>query len=232
MKRLAGRVALITGASRGIGRAAASALAKEGADLVLTSTSEGGCASTIDEVLPAGVKAVEVRYEAGQGAAEADRLAQRALEAFGRVDLLINNAGMVIRRPVVEMTDRDFSSVLDVNLTAPFLLVRRLLPAMIARRWGRVINVSSISGTLGSAGHTGYCASKWGLNGLTQTLAEETRGTGVLVAAVLPGSVDTDMLKGSPFPPQMTAADVASTIRFLCAEAPLSLTGSLVEQFG
>jgi 3-oxoacyl-[acyl-carrier protein] reductase len=103
---------------------------------------------------------------------------------------------------------------------------------MARRGFGRVVNVSSISGTLGTPGLSGYCASKWGLNGLTQSLAEEVRGRGVLVAAVLPGSVDTDMLKGSGFVPKMTPEEVARVVRFLCTEAPVAMSGSLVEVFG
>jgi 3-oxoacyl-[acyl-carrier protein] reductase len=103
---------------------------------------------------------------------------------------------------------------------------------MAERGWGRVINVSSISGRLGTAGMTAYCASKWGLNGFTQALAAELRPSNVLVAAVLPGSVDTEMLAGSGWKPDMSPAEVARVVTFLCAEAPLAMTGSLVEMFG
>jgi NAD(P)-dependent dehydrogenase (short-subunit alcohol dehydrogenase family) len=102
----------------------------------------------------------------------------------------------------------------------------------VSRGWGRVVNVSSISGTLGTAGMTAYCASKWGLNGLTRALAEEVKGQGVLVAAVLPGSTDTQMLAGSGFVARVTPDEVAKVVRFLCAEAPLAMSGSLLEVFG
>jgi len=133
---------------------------------------------------------------------------------------------------VAEMTDEDWNRVLAVNLNGPFYLARRCVPGMAERRWGRVVNVSSISGRLGTAGMTAYCASKWGLSGFTQALAEEVKARNVLVAAVLPGSTDTDMLTGSGWEPEMTPGEVARVVTFLCTEAPLAMSGSLVEMFG
>jgi 3-oxoacyl-[acyl-carrier protein] reductase len=103
---------------------------------------------------------------------------------------------------------------------------------MLAAKSGRIVNISSISGTLGTPRLTAYCASKWGINGLTKALAAELTGTGVSVFAVMPGSVDTDMLKGSGFTPAMQPAEVANVVRYLCAEAPDAMNGSLVEVFG
>ncbi|MCI0569197.1 MAG: SDR family oxidoreductase [Myxococcaceae bacterium] len=228
---LEGRVALVTGASRGIGRAVAVALAEAGADLVLTSTRDGGTDEVRVEVERSGRQALGVAADVGRPG-DVDRLVSAALSRFGRVDVLVNNAGVVVRRPLAEMRDADFTDVVATNLTGPFLLARRLVPGMVQRRWGRVVNVGSISGTLGTPGLSGYCASKWGLNGLTKSLAEELKGTGVTVTAVLPGSVDTDMLKGSGYAPAMTPDEVARVVRFLCAEAPEAMTGSLVEMFG
>ena len=111
-------------------------------------------------------------------------------------------------------------------------LTRRLLPGMVKRGLGRIINLSSISATLGTASHTGYCASKWGLDGFTKALAEETRGTGVMVVSVLPGSVDTQMLKGSGFAPMMAPWEIADVVRYVCLEAPLALNGGRIEVFG
>jgi NAD(P)-dependent dehydrogenase (short-subunit alcohol dehydrogenase family) len=152
--------------------------------------------------------------------------------ALGPVDVLVNNAGITLRQPIEAATDADFERVLAVNLAGPYYLARRLLPAMAARGWGRLVNVSSISGTLGTAGMAAYCASKWGLNGLTRALAEELKGKGVLVAAVLPGSTDTEMLQGSGFVAKMAPDEVAKVVRFLCTEAPLAMSGSLLEVFG
>lgn len=224
-------VALVTGASRGIGGAIARALAGIGLDLVLTSTKKGGTRVTANECRAHGVEVLELTHDAGSRR-DADRVVKAALHKFGQVDVLVNNAGMVIRKTVAKMTDADFDRQLSVNLSGPFYLTRRLLPGMVKRGLGRIINVSSISATLGTASLTGYCASKWGLDGFTKALAEETRGTGVLVVSVLPGSVDTQMLKGSGFAPMMAPWEVADVVRYLCLEAPLALNGSRVEVFG
>lgn len=228
---LAGKVALVTGASRGIGFDIAVQLAEAGANLVLTSTSEGGCTRAAQSARALGRKVLTLSGDVARPDV-VDRWVAAAQAELGHVDVLVNNAGIVVRKPLAQMMDDDFTRVLDVNLAGPFLLARRLIPAMAQRGWGRVVNVSSISSTLGSPRASGYCASKWGLNGLTQALAEEYKGTGVVVTAVLPGSVDTEMLQGSGFAPAMSPRDVASVVRFLCCEAPAAMTGSLVECFG
>ncbi|MHB8874901.1 MAG: SDR family NAD(P)-dependent oxidoreductase [Myxococcaceae bacterium] len=228
---LEGRVALVTGSSRGIGQAVALSLAQAGATLVLTSTREGGAEKTRRAVVALGREALAVVYDAARPG-DADRLLASVHETFGAVDLLVNNAAVVKRAKLADTSDQDFERVLAVNLSGPFSLCRRIVPSMVSRGQGRVVNVSSISGTLGSPGLSAYCASKWGLNGLTRSLAAEVEGTGVMIAAVLPGSVDTAMLKGSGFEPDMSPAEVAGVVRYLCAEAPLAMNGSLVEVFG
>jgi NAD(P)-dependent dehydrogenase (short-subunit alcohol dehydrogenase family) len=231
LSRLAGKVALVTGGSRGIGRAIARALAEEGAAVAVLSTRLDGAAPVAEALRASGARAHAVAADvASPEALDAALLEVR--RALGSVDVLVNNAGMALRRPLAGTEDKDFERVLAVNLAGPFYLARRLLPAMVVQGWGRLVNVSSISGTLGTAGMAAYCASKWGLNGLTRALAEEVRGQGVLVAAVLPGSTDTEMLEGSGFTPRMTPEEVAKVVRFLCAEAPLAMSGSLVEVFG
>jgi 3-oxoacyl-[acyl-carrier protein] reductase len=229
--RLSGRVALVTGASRGIGRAIARALSEEGAAVAVLSTRLDGAAPVADALRAAGAKAHAVAADVGSPKAVEAALAE-VRRALGPVDVLVNNAGVALRRPLADTLDADFDKVLSVNLAGPFYLARRVLPAMVQAGFGRVVTVSSISATLGTAGMTAYCASKWGLNGLTRALAEEVKGKGVLVAAVLPGSTDTEMLEGSGFSPRMTPEEVAKVVRFLCAEAPLAMSGSLVEVFG
>lgn len=231
MTPLAGKVALITGASRGIGREIAWVLAGAGADCVVTATTQEGADRVGREMTAQGRQALAVACDVSRPA-DVDRLVSEIDRVFGRVDLLVNNAGIVHRAPLAEVADADFERVVAVNLLGPFYLARRLIPGMAKRGHGRVINVSSISATLACPGNLAYGASKWGLNGLTRGLAEEVKHNGVFVAAVMPGSVDTDMLRGSGFTPEMTPSDVASVVRYLCAEAPMAMTGSLVEVFG
>jgi 3-oxoacyl-[acyl-carrier protein] reductase len=229
--RLAGKVVLVTGASRGIGAAIASTLGSEGASLVLCSRTREALDDTVAPLERDGVPVLAQACDVAE-VSQVEALVEAAHARFGRVDVLVNNAGIVVRRGLLEMDDADYTRVLDVNLVGPFLLIRRIVPGMVKRGAGRVINVSSISGTLGSPRQSGYCASKWGLNGLTQSLAAELKGTGVSVTAVLPGSVDTDMLKGSGFAPEVTPQEIAETVRWLASEAPASMTGALVEVFG
>ncbi len=228
---LAGKVALVTGGSRGIGRAAALSLARAGADVVVTSTREHGADDTAREVTALKRRALSASCDVSDPAS-IDALLGRVQKGFGRVDILVNNAATIIRASFVETLDRDFDRVLKVNLGGPFYLIRRLAPAMVERGWGRIVNVSSISGRVGTPKLSAYCASKWGLNGLTKTIAEELDGTGVSICAVVPGSVDTDMLKDSGFAPKMGPEDVAGVICYLCAEAPKAMNGSLVEVLG
>jgi NAD(P)-dependent dehydrogenase (short-subunit alcohol dehydrogenase family) len=229
--RLAGRVALVTGGSRGIGRAIARALSEEGAAVAVLSTTLDGAAPVAEALRASGAKAHAVAADVSSPAA-LDAALVEVRRVLGPVDVLVNNAGVALRRPLADTLDADFERVLAVNLAGPFYLARRVLPSMVAKGWGRLVNVSSISSTLGTAGMTAYCASKWGLNGLTRALAEEVKERGILVAAVLPGSTDTEMLEGSGFVSRMTPEEVAKVVRFLCAEAPLAMSGSLVEVFG
>jgi 3-oxoacyl-[acyl-carrier protein] reductase len=221
----------VTGGSRGIGRAVAERLAGAGAAVAVLSTTEAGSVAVADALGARGARALAVAADVGDPRA-LDAAVAKVERSLGPVDVLVNDAGIALRRPVAEMSDEDWDRVLAVNLNGPFYLARRCVPGMAERRWGRVVNVSSISGRLGTAGMTAYCASKWGLNGFTQALAAEVKERNVLVAAVLPGSVDTEMLKGSGWEPEMGPDEVARVVTFLCVEAPLAMSGSLVEMFG
>jgi 3-oxoacyl-[acyl-carrier protein] reductase len=206
-------------------------LAEAGAAVAVLSTTEPGSMAVADAVRSRGGRALAIAADVADARA-VDEAVASIERGLGPVDVLVNDAGVALRRPVAEMSDADWDRVLAVNLSGPFYLARRCIPGMAERRWGRVVNVSSISGRVGTPGMTAYCASKWGLNGFTQALAAEVKERNVLVAAVLPGSVDTDMLKGSGWEPEMTPAEVARVVTFLCTEAPLAMTGSLVEMFG
>ena len=231
MSALKGRTALVTGGSRGIGRAVAERLALHGAAVAVLSTTPEGSLAVSDALRKQGSRSLALTADVADPRA-LDGAVAEVERTLGPVDVLVNDAGIALRRDVAEMTDAEWDRVLAVNLSGPFYLSRRCVPAMAERGWGRVVNVSSISGRLGSPGMTAYCASKWGLNGFTQALAAEVKSRGVLVTAVLPGSVDTEMLRGSGWAPEMSAVEVAEVVAFLCTQAPLAMSGSLVEMFG
>lgn len=223
--------AIVTGASRGIGRASAIALAARGLDLALLARSEADLAEVAVDIEGLGVKALPLRCDLSKPE-EIEAAVTRAITELGTPDVVVNNAGIIHRALVSEMSLESFREILDVNLTAAFLVTRAALPSMLEARRGRIVQVASISATLGTARAAAYCASKWGLVGFTKSLAEELRGTGVATLSVLPGSVDTAMLVGSGFEPQMTPEDVANTIVYAALDAPSAMNGSSIEIFG
>jgi NAD(P)-dependent dehydrogenase (short-subunit alcohol dehydrogenase family) len=164
--------------------------------------------------------------------ADVTAAAARVIETFGAPDVVVNNAGMIRRALVHEMSLEDFRLVVDTNLVGPFLVTRAFLPAMLKRGRGRLIQVASISATLGSPRASAYCAAKCGVVRFTKSLTEELRGSGLVAMSILPGSVDTSMLEGSGFAPQMTPEEVAKTIVYAALDAPSAMNGSSLEMFG
>jgi NAD(P)-dependent dehydrogenase (short-subunit alcohol dehydrogenase family) len=223
--------AVVTGASRGIGRAAALALASRGLDVALLARTADDLASAAEAVARCGVAALPLRCDVTQEAEVRDAAAH-VLETFGAPEVVVNNAGVIRRARVHEMALEHFRLVVDTNLTGTFLVTRAFLPAMLQRGRGRLLQIASISSTLGSPGASAYCAAKWGVVGFTKSLAEELRGTGLSAMSILPGSVDTAMLEGSGFTPQMTPEDVAKTIVYAALDAPSAMNGSSLEMFG
>jgi len=224
-------VAVVTGPSRGIGRATATLLAKRGLDVALLGRPSVGLDGAARDVEAAGGRALVVPCDVIDEQLVASA-AERVSATLGVPDVVVNNAGIVKRRSIEETTPRDWDEVFAVNLRGAFLVTRAFLPRMRERNAGRFVFVSSISATLGSAGNAAYAASKWGLSGFAKSLAEELRGSPLISCAILPGSVDTEMLMGSGFAPAMSAEDVAGTIAYLALDAPASMNGSLVESFG
>jgi NAD(P)-dependent dehydrogenase (short-subunit alcohol dehydrogenase family) len=215
---LTGRIAVVTGASRGIGRAIAAALTAAGARVA-------GCARRGGDGL--------LVCDVGR-APDVEGFAATVLRELGPPDLLVNNAGTAVRARLDETSIEAWDEVMGSNLKGTFLVTRAFLPAMRARKSGRIVNVASISGRQGTARLGAYCAAKHGVVGLTRALAAELREDGIPVNAVCPGSVDTEMLRvGMPGArPDMTPEDVAGVVLYLAAAAPLALTGSCVDVFG
>ena len=224
MSDLAGRVCVVTGASRGIGRACAEAFAREGARISV-------CAVQAVPDYPPALDAHAARCDVSD-AEQVARFFAESETRLGPPDVLVLNAGVLERAPIDEMSERQWDRVLDVNLKAAFLCVRAVWPAMKRRGRGRIIAIGSVSGTLGTPLASAYNASKWGLTGFIKSIAEEGREHGIFCATVLPGGVDTDMLAQTSFPAQVAVDEVTRVVRFLADGAPRSMTGSAVEVFG
>jgi 3-oxoacyl-[acyl-carrier protein] reductase len=225
-------IALVTGAGRGVGRAVALALARRGQRLVLLgrpSPQHRETAELASEL--SGHVALELTADFA-AADSLERAAARLVAELGAPSLVVHNAGAVVRARIEDTSIAEWDEQLGVNLRAPFVLTRALLPSMRAAGNGRFVFMGSISGTLGSPNAAAYAASKWGLTGFTKSLAEELSNSGLMACALLPGSIDTDMLKGSPYPPRMSPEDVAKTVEFLGLDAPLAHNGAIVEMFG
>jgi glucose 1-dehydrogenase len=201
--RLEGKVALVTGSSRGIGRGIAQRFAREGADIAINYHANPGEADEVrDEVLAAGRRAVVLPGNVAR-AAEVAGLVEQTVQHFGRIDVLVNNAGIEKKAPFWDVTEDDYDSVLDVNLKAVFFASQAMVRHLrAARRPGKIINVSSVHEDLPFPGFASYCASKGGVRMLTRTLAVELRGLGITVNGIAPGAIatpiNTDLLNDKP----------------------------------
>jgi 3-oxoacyl-[acyl-carrier protein] reductase len=225
-------VAVVTGAGSGIGRATAIELARRGLDVALLGRTEATLRATATEAARAGVRTLVARADVGVEA-DVGEAAALILAQLGTPRIVVNNAGIAGRKARIEETSAaEWDAVMAGNVRGPFLVSRAFLPSMRAAGAGRIVNLGSISSTLGTAGLAAYCASKWAAVGFTKSLAEELRGSGLQALAVLPGSVDTPMVKVGGFPPQMSPEDVARLVAFAALEAPDAMNGSAIECFG
>lgn len=227
-----GELGVITGVSRGIGHAAALALAERGIDLALLGRASEAHTRAVDACRQRGVTVTSYELDLSDGEA-VTRTGEQIAEVHGAPRVVLNNAARLERGPLVQQIDPAvWDDIMAVNLRAPFLLTRALLPSMLRARRGRLLHVSSISGTIGCPQMAHYGASKWGLLGFHHALSDELRGTGVQSIAILPGSVETDMLAKTPFPADMAAADVARVIVYHALDAPDAMHGARVQIYG
>jgi 3-oxoacyl-[acyl-carrier protein] reductase len=218
---------IITGASRGIGRAIAEALASPGRSLLLTATRATNLEPVLHALAKHGIPLASCALDLTRPEA-LDSLEQAI--AGREVAGLVNNAGVLEQGELAALTDAQIDRALAVNVSGLMKVTRLALRTM--KPGARILNVGSISGTLGTPGASLYNATKWAVTGLTKSWAEELRPRGIFVGEVRPGSVETDMLRQTRFPAQMQPGDVATLIRFLAHEAPMAMTGSAVDCFG
>jgi 3-oxoacyl-[acyl-carrier protein] reductase len=186
------RIALVTGAGRGIGKAIAMSLAAEGVYVICVSRSESSCGSVAQAIIEAGGKAESLAVDVSKSA-EVEKAAAALLEKHGTIDILVNNAGITRDGLMLRMKDEDWDAVLQTNLNSVFYWCKALAHPMARKRWGRIINISSVTGLMGNAGQVNYAASKAGVIGVTKTLARELAARKITVNAVAPGFIETDM---------------------------------------
>ena len=236
---LAGRVAIVTGGTRGIGLAIARRLAEDGASVVVSGRDGGRLDVAVRDLEAVGAAVLAVVADAARRA-DADRLVDATRERFGRIDVLVNNAGITRDQLLVRMKDDDWDQVLDTNLRGVFMMTRAVGKVMMRQKSGRIINIGSTAGAMGNPGQVNYSAAKAGVIGLTKAAARELAHWNVLVNAVAPGLIDTEMTAAIPAAARETlveqvplkrigaAREVAEVVRFLAGDGAAYITGQTI----
>ena len=234
------RTALVTGASRGIGRACALALASEGQRVVLAARSAEKLAEVAEEI---GTESYILEMDLANRGSITEGIA-RAAKDFGRIDVLVNNAGIAKDGLAVRMKQADWEAVLSTNLSGAFYAIQQVLQGMMRERWGRIVNISSVVGEMGNPGQANYVASKAGLIGLTKSLAQEVGSRNITVNAVAPGFIGTDMtsalseelkqkmIDNTPLRRMGAPEDVAAAVKFLASDEAAFITGHVLDVNG
>ena len=242
--RFEGKAALVTGASRGIGRAIALRLAGAGANIVVNYNTKADAAMSVADAVKAGGSQASVVQADVARSADVERLVQAALNAFGRIDVLVNNAGITRDTLLMRMSEDDWDAVLDTNLKSAFLVTKAVMRPMLRQRHGRIVNITSISGVIGNAGQANYSASKAGLIGFTRSTAREVASRNITCNAVAAGVIETEIWRGVPESAiesmlQMipvgrkgTPEDVAEAVAFLASDAAAYITGQVLNVDG
>ncbi len=240
--KLKGRTAFVTGGAQGIGKSICEALAAEGADIIVSDINIEAAQKTADELKATGIKAIAVKTNVASYA-EVEASIKSAAEQFGKIDILINNAGITRDGLLIRMKEEDWDLVINVDLKSVFNATKAAAPIMMKQRYGRIVNIASIVGEMGNAGQANYSAAKGGVIALTKTSARELASRGITVNAIAPGFIDTDMTRKLPdevreklkaqIPMQAlgSADDVAKAVVFLCADADY-ITGHVIKVNG
>lgn len=241
---LKGRCAIVTGSSRGIGKAIAKKLASEGVNIVLNyRSSEEEAIKVENELKEFGVEVLRIKADISKFE-EVEKLIKAAKEKFNKIDIMVNNAGVTIDNLLVRMKEEDFDNVINVNLKGVFNCLKAITPVMLRQRGGAIINISSVVGLTGNAGQVNYAASKAGVIGMTKSLAKELGSRGITVNAVAPGFIETDMThdlneeyrkkiqQEIPLKRFGTADDVADVVSFLAGDDAKYITGQVIHVDG